>query len=134
MYIFPIQVEFEDVDSYGVMHHPKVLCYFERARMHYLLENNINISERGVGTLIRDVAIQYRSPLLLAEQVKIEIVATCVERYRFALEYAVKKADGKIAIRAKTELCTIDLATKKLTPIPDYLDKLLRDILVKETV
>ena len=126
MYVFPVNIEFEDIDSYGVMHHPKILYFFERTRMHYLLDHNINLSELGIGTLIRNVSIQYKIPVLLAEKINIETKTTCIEKYRFVVDYTVKKSDTKIAIKGMTELCTIDLNTKKLIPIPDYLLELLK--------
>jgi len=126
MYVYPVKIEFEDVDSYDVMHHPKILYFFERTRMHYLLDNNINLSELGVGTLIRNVSIQYKIPIFLAETINIEAKTSYIEKYRFAVEYNVRKSDTKVAIKGMTELCTIDLSTKKLIPIPDYLLELLK--------
>jgi len=31
MYLYKTMVEFEDIDCYGIIHHPKILYYFERA-------------------------------------------------------------------------------------------------------
>ena len=41
MYSYPVTVEYEDVDSYDIVHHPKVLYYFERARVRFFYDNDI---------------------------------------------------------------------------------------------
>lgn len=133
MYIYNTTVEFDDLDSYGIIHHPRVLHYFERARVHFLSDNGINLKNFDIGVVIRNVNLKYKIQLTLLEQVAIEVVIKNLEKYRFEWEFKVKKTDpgsqqGKTAVYGLLETATIDLKTKKLTPIPDDIREILQTI------
>lgn len=127
MYVYPITVEFEDIDSYGIIHHPKILYYFERARVHFFLDNNVDITNLPFGIVLRNINIQFKRQLYFLDKINIELTAKNIDKYRFDLHYNVKK-DNLTANIAAIEMVSIDLATKKLAPIPDEFRKILSTI------
>ncbi|HOV15377.1 MAG TPA: thioesterase family protein [Spirochaetota bacterium] len=127
MYIFPITVEFEDIDSYGIIHHPKVLYYFERARVHFFLDNELDLNAIKFGVVLRSVNIQYKIPLLFMDKIDIEIKSNNIEKFRFDLNYRILK-DGKSAVISTIEFCIIDLETKRLIEIPEKIKVLLEKL------
>lgn len=131
MYLYKTTVEFEDIDSYGIIHHPKVLHYFERTRVHFFNDNNLKIDQLKHGIVLRNVNIQYKKPLTLLDKIDIELRVKKLENYSFEWDYRIIK-DNKLCVAATIEMATIDLDTKKLIPVPDYLKELLETILVKE--
>ncbi|HPO48807.1 MAG TPA: thioesterase family protein [Spirochaetota bacterium] len=129
MYKFPITIEFEDIDSYGIIHHPKVLYYFERARVHFFIDNGVDLNKLKYGVVLRNLNIQYKIPLLFMDNVCVEVSAKNIEKFRFELDYKIVK-ESKNAVVSTIELCVIDLETKKLSPIPDEIRVLLEKISV----
>jgi acyl-CoA thioester hydrolase len=66
---FPIEVNFEDVDVTGVVHHPKYLNFMERARSDALRLLEIDhraAVETGIGYFaVADIQIKYIKPAYL---------------------------------------------------------------------
>jgi len=131
MYEYPVSVEFEDIDYYGIVHHPKYLLYFERARVHFFKDNGINLRELKFGIVLRKLEISYKIPLVLMDEVVIQLRAKNIDKYRFEFDYQIKK-DGKLMALSTIEMVTIDLETKRVTEIPDGLVSLLKTIEVKK--
>ncbi len=127
MYSFLVTVEFEDVDSYGILHHPKVLYYFERARVHFFLDNGLDLTNLKFGVVLRNVSIQYKTPLLFMDSVTVEIKSKNIDKFRFELDYRIIK-DGKYAVSSTIEFCVIDLETKRLIELPKTLTDLLEKL------
>jgi YbgC/YbaW family acyl-CoA thioester hydrolase len=128
MYIYNETVEFEDVDSYGIAHHTKIIAYLERARVHFFLENGFNINAFGFGLVLTKLTGEFKIPLLMMDKIDIRVTISKLEKYRFAWEYEIYK-ENKLCIKAEIEQVMIDIATKKLTPIPDEVKKLFSTIL-----
>jgi YbgC/YbaW family acyl-CoA thioester hydrolase len=126
-YEFPVTVEFEDIDHYGIMHHPKSFYYFERARVHFFKENGIDLNRISFGVVLRNATIQFKTPLLFMDAVIIRMENGILDQYRFSLDYRIIK-ECKTAIQCSIEFCIIDLATKKLIPVPENMAALLKSI------
>ena len=127
MYEYNLTVEFEDIDSYGIIHHPKILYYLERARTHFLLDNGLNIKSIKEGIVLRDVSIQYKAQILMFDKLTVQVRVRGIEKYKFYWDYIIKK-DGKTMITSSLEVVIIDLESKKLTPIPEYFLKIIKQI------
>ena len=93
-------VEFEDVDATFVMHHPKYLFYFERARIQAMKEAGLSFSEycaRGYSLAIAEVKLQYFKPLRMDQSFYIHSVmlsmkkSSFIERQVISLEETVSK-------------------------------------------
>lgn len=128
MYNYPITVEFEDIDSYGIIHHPKLLYYFERTRAHFFLDNNVELNSLSHGLVIRSINIQYKQQLNMFDKIVVELRAKNIDKFRFEFDYVVKK-DDKVTNVATLEMVVISIDTKRIAEIPSDL----RDILQKIT-
>lgn len=130
MYIYEAVVEFEDVDSYGIAHHTKILSYLERARVHFFIDNGIKINDIPFGLIVRKINIQYKQPLFLLEKIHIELKVKSLNKMSFEWEYKIKK-QNKIAVYAIIEQTAINIKEKKLIPIPSEIKTVLESILIK---
>lgn len=131
MYIYPVTVEFEDVDAYGIANHAKVFSYCERARVHFLDENNINAGTGGkYGIVITDITAKFRQPLLMLDNINIELQVKEIDRIKFEWAYTIRK-EGKVAIKLSIQQVVIDQNTKSMIPIPKELNEVLEKILIK---
>jgi YbgC/YbaW family acyl-CoA thioester hydrolase len=129
MYNYPETVEFEDIDSYGIAHHAKIITYLERARVHFFLDNEIDVKSIDFGLVLVNLNVQFKQPLLLMDKIDIQVTVIKIEKYRFEWEYKIIK-NNKICIIANVEQVLIDLKTKKIIQIPDSFKKLLSKILI----
>lgn len=127
MYLYKIKVEFEDIDAYGIIHHPKILYYLERTRVHFFIDNGIELETFPYGLVVRKVNIEYKSMLLMFDDIDIELKVNNIEKYKFNFDYSIKKQNKKV-ITANLQLIVIDKNTKKFIPIPDVILKLFEKL------
>lgn len=130
MYIYPVTVEFEDIDSYSIAHHTKIIAYLERARVHFFIDNNFDINSFQYGLIITNMHIQFKIPLLMMEKIEIILQIKKIDKIRFEWLYTIKKKD-KTAVIATIEQVLINKETKKIIAIPDEIKNLFNTILIK---
>jgi YbgC/YbaW family acyl-CoA thioester hydrolase len=71
-FVYPIRVQFEDVDYFGVLHHPVYLKLLERARSELFLNMGVSLHEfhkEGQGILISDVFQKFLRPAFLGKEI-----------------------------------------------------------------
>lgn len=134
MYHHPIHVEFEDIDNYGIIHHPKFLYYMERTRCGFFAENDIEIRPGKVelGMVLRNIQINIKSQVLMFDTIDVELETSDISKYRFNFLYTFKR-ENKTVATGLTEMVYIDLNTKRLVAIPDAQMALLKTIERKES-
>jgi len=80
VHLFAVRAYYEDTDLSGVVYHANYLKWFERARSDLVRLLGIDqraAQESGTGTYaVLDLAIRYRAPARLEDEVRIE---TCAE-------------------------------------------------------
>ena len=131
-FIHSITVEFEDVDCYGIIHHPKALYFCERARAAFLRENSVRVTgESTFGLVLRDVSIKFRNQFVMFDKAEVSVRAKKINKMSFVWDYIIKK-DGKNAIFCEIEMVAIDIKTKKLIALPDNLVNALKKIEISE--
>lgn len=127
MYIYQETVEFEDVDSYNIAHHTKIIAYLERARVHFFIDNNIDILSLEYGLVITKINIQFKQPLLILDKINILLKINKMDKIRFEWAYTIKKKE-KTAVIASIEQVLINKTTKKIIAIPEEIKKILNRI------
>jgi len=74
MHILPIKVYYEDTDAQGVVYYANYLKFFERARTEFLREigyEQKNLMEQGAIFVVREVAIEFKKPAYLDQQIEV---------------------------------------------------------------
>lgn len=94
---YAVRVYYEDTDLSGVVYHANYLRWFERARSDMLRSLGIDqraAHEAGEGAwAVADLAIKYRSPARLDDDVLIE--STCVKLGAASVEMRQRALRGK---------------------------------------
>lgn len=70
-YTMPFQVQFDEVDLQGAVHHPQYLKYLERARCLAMADEQYPFADmikRGFGFVVSDVQMRFKSPLLYGDK------------------------------------------------------------------
>lgn len=130
MFNYQDTVQFEDVDSYGIAHHTKIIAYLERARVHFIISKGIDINNISYGVVLTNLNINFKRPLLMLDKFDVEVRIKKLENVRFEWFYKIIK-DNKVVIEATIEQVVIDLDSKKVIQMPDEFTDILESILIK---
>jgi acyl-CoA thioester hydrolase len=140
-YFYKSKVEFEDCDMQGIVHHPKFLCFLERARLSALEEENIKYSDlinHDIGFAITDISTKFVKPLKFEDSffVMTEIESIYKNYVKIYQTISSKIFDDKNLICDKNvfshtciRLCIINITD--MTPV-DITNKILSKLNLKE--
>ena len=121
----PIAVEFEDVDSFGIVHHARFVLYLERARLRLFAERGVDLAPGPVLPVLYRLEVEYKKPARLLDGLAVSVGIDSVEEYQLVLGYRVRKGDDLIA-KARTAIAFIDAATRDLVPVPPDFARRMR--------
>lgn len=93
----PIDVRFSDLDALEHVNHAVHLSYLEHARTRWWRSLLGDRPFRDEGFLVARVEIDYRLPILLGDQVRVELRCVEVGRTSFTLAYQVVGGVGILA-------------------------------------
>ncbi len=127
MYIYPVKVQFEDIDAYNIAHHTKIICYLERARVNYFADNGVDLHSIQYGLVLRNISISFKKALLMLEQIDVIVHTKDISKYKFKFAYELM-VDGNKRASAEIEMAVIDLISKRPVPIPEEILLLLKKI------
>lgn len=114
----PIEVQFRDLDALNHVNNAVMVSYLEVARWQWWRAYLAGRAFEEEGFLIARVEVDYRQPILITDEVRIEVQCTRVGTTSFDLGYRVlRAADGALFAEAKTVQVMLDFATQKPAPI-----------------
>ncbi len=114
---YPVTVQFEDVDSYRIVHHTKLIAYLERARVHYLAQMGYDIREKSHEFVLYAISITFKKTARLLDELTVSVSLKSVETFRCTLDYRIRRGNDLIA-KAETDIAFIDPQTKEIVPVP----------------
>jgi acyl-CoA thioester hydrolase len=96
----PIRVRFDEVDTMGIVHHPRYLVYFEIARTAFLRDIGLpykRLIDSGTHLTVLEAGARYLKPAVYDDV--LDIVTRCTEctRVRLTLEYEVRRGAEVLA-------------------------------------
>jgi acyl-CoA thioester hydrolase len=110
----PIEVRFRDLDALGHVNNAVLVSYIEVARFRWWRQYLGDRPFEEEGFLIARVEADYRSPIKLTDEVRVEVRCAKVGRTSFDLKYRVFAAqDGRVLAEAKTIQVMLDFATQR---------------------
>jgi YbgC/YbaW family acyl-CoA thioester hydrolase len=122
--VVPITVEFEDVDSYRIVHHTKLVAYLERARLRLLAKLGMDLSREDLVPVLYDLRMRFRQPARLMDRLEVEVTVKGFHEYQLELGYRIRR-DGETIARATSIIAFADLASGEVAPLPkEYLEVL----------
>jgi acyl-CoA thioester hydrolase len=119
---FPVTIEFEDVDSYRIVHHTRYIAFCERARVRLFEKIGYDFMREGIFPVIYDFKIRYVHTARLLDKLIVSTVCTEIEPHRFTLAYRIKNGD-KLIVKAQSILTFIDEKSGTSTEIPSDFGK-----------
>ena len=114
----PIEVRFSDLDAMGHVNNAVVVSYLEQARFQWWRSFLGGRKFQEEGFLMARVEVDYRQPILLGDDVRVELHCTRVGNTSFELSYHVTKGlGGELFAEAKTVQVMLDFATHRPKPL-----------------
>lgn len=107
-----IRVRFDEVDTMGVVHHPRYLVYFEVARTEYFRDLGMvyrDVMAGGTHLAIIEAGARYVRSAKYDDELVVETRCTEVGGASVMLRYAVRRGDETLAT-GFTRLGAVDLS------------------------
>jgi len=95
-YKYNCKVEFEDCDIQNIVHHPKLLCYLERARIDSMKNTELsykNLLKNDMGFVITDLKTKFILPAFFGEKLTIVSRVSGVYAHCIKMDQIILKTD-----------------------------------------
>jgi YbgC/YbaW family acyl-CoA thioester hydrolase len=116
----PVTVEFDDVDSFRIAHHSRLVAYLERARLRLLTAAGLRLDGGEAAPVIYELHVRFRKPARLLDQLEVTAGLSELDDYRVSLSYRIRR-DGEVLVRASSVIAFAELETGELTTVPASL-------------
>jgi len=124
-----IPVRITDLNYGGHVGNDNILSIIHEARVQYL--KNLGLDELnmgGLGLIMSDVSIEFRSELFYGDQIKAAVAAADFSKVGFVIYYRLEKQVGEksvLVVAARTGMICYNYSSKKITSVPDEVRKIL---------
>jgi acyl-CoA thioester hydrolase len=116
----PIEVRFSDLDVMGHVNNAVIVSYLEQGRFQWWRTFLGGRKFQEEGFLMARVEVDYRQPILLGDDVRVELHCTRVGNTSFELSYRVTKGlGGDLFAEAKTVQVMLDFSTNRPKPLAE---------------
>ncbi len=117
----PVEIRYADVDAMDHVNNAVYVSYLEQARMKLWQERIGALSSaREIPIILARVAVDFRSPVGLFEQVRVGVGVKAVGRTSFTLGYRLE-AGGRLAAEGETVQVLYDYGSGKPVEIEGEL-------------
>jgi acyl-CoA thioester hydrolase len=121
--IIPIRIT--DINYGGHVGNDTVLSVIHEARMQFLHQfGYTEMNFAGVGMIMSDVAIEFKSELFYGDIVKASVAIVSISKVAFELCYKMEKEVNKnivVVAIAKTGMVCYNYEKKKITAVPEEI-------------
>jgi len=131
-YTTEISIRISDINYGGHAGNDAILSLAHEARVRFF--NKAGYSElniEGIGTIITDAAIEYKSELFYAEILNVSVKAINFSKAGFELYYKMEKKSGDkriLVAKVKTGVLGYDYNKKKIASIPETAIQSLQNL------
>lgn len=127
VYTYSMPIRFDDLDPYGHVNAGRYLDLIASSRFHFAAKHqgldSATLAERRCGWFLKHVDYTYRRPIVGTCSVVVNSWLKEVPHdSRFEVMFNIKdEHDSKVHAEGRLTYVTIDLATNKPSPLPDWL-------------
>jgi YbgC/YbaW family acyl-CoA thioester hydrolase len=121
---YAFRVEFEDVDSYKIAHHTKLLAYLERARTRYFQDAGFNLEDLTFAVLVHKVSMRFIKPARLFDEVTVTAKIIACEDFSFTVEQKIIRG-SELLVKARVTHALQDFQTLETLPVTDSFHALM---------
>ncbi len=124
---YPITVQFEDVDQYGIVHHPRYLLFMERGRVQLMRELGVGagaLDGQSLGLIVARADVRFLQSARFLDELIVE--QGCIRAGASRIELAYRILRGTSPICAATLTLAFVDGTGKPTRAPAHIREQLR--------
>jgi len=125
------QVQFAEVDSFGVVHNVQYLYWLEWARTLYFSEIGVDLNNhtytKQFPIMVVHTEIDYLNPLHCFDKYKIFSRVSEIRNSSFSMENIVMSENGEINAIAKVVFVYLDIKNKQKTKLPEEIRKMIEE-------
>jgi YbgC/YbaW family acyl-CoA thioester hydrolase len=125
VFTLPITVEFEDVDSYRIVHNTRIIDYFERARVHFLTETiGLDLYPKETGIVLYSLDIRFTRAARFLDKLDASVFIRSMDEYRLNLGYKLLRGKEVLA-RGGSGIAFMDEQSGNLIAAPPaYVERI----------
>jgi len=124
-----IRVRYKDTDTMSVVYYGNYLTYFEVARVEYLRERGLPMSEvnRRIHMPVVEACVQYVRPALLDDLLAVTSRVSERRRASFTFTYEIRNEAAELVATGHTRHACWNPDTQKMIALPDWLKEIMPD-------
>jgi acyl-CoA thioester hydrolase len=118
------RVCYADTDQMGYVYYGNYARFYEIARVETLRHIGVSykvLEDAGVGLPVYENYSKYHAPALYDDLLRIECTLIKMPSVRIEFEYKIFNQSDALLHEGKTTLVFMDLATKKVVKVPEWL-------------
>jgi acyl-CoA thioester hydrolase len=116
-FVAAVDVRFRDIDAMGHVNNAVYATYLEEARTAYF-DEVLDASLADVDTVLANVALEFRRPVELGDDVTVAVRVPELGRSSIPMEYEVR-ADGEVAATGEAVQVAVNRDSGESRQIPD---------------
>ncbi len=116
-----IPIRISDINYGGHLGNDAVLSILHESRIRLLMEHGYSeFNVEGVGIIMTDSAIVYKSEAFYGESLRIQIAVQDFSKYGCDIYYLVREREsGREIVKAKTGIAFFNYEERKLAAVPE---------------
>ena len=124
-----IRVRYKDTDTMSVVYYGNYLTYFEVARVEYLRERGLPMSEvdRRIHMPVVEACVHYARPALLDDLLDVASRVSERRRASFTFKYEIHNEKRELVAHGHTRHACWDPASQKMIALPEWLKEIMAD-------
>lgn len=123
----PVTVQFEDVDQYGIVHHPRYLLFMERGRVQLMRELGVGagaLDGQSLGLIVARADVRFLQSARFLDELVVQQGCIRAGASRIELAYRIVRGGSAVCVATLT-LAFVD-GTGKPTRAPAHIREQLR--------
>ncbi|HEV2053832.1 MAG TPA: thioesterase family protein [Methylomirabilota bacterium] len=124
-----IRVRYKDTDTMSVVYYGNYLTYFEVARVEYLRQRDLPMSEvdKRIHMPVVEAFVKYVKPAKLDDLLEVSSRVSLRKRASFTFSYEIRNEAKELVATGFTRHACCDPATAKMIALPDWLKEIMPD-------
>ena len=124
-----VRVRYKDTDTMSVVYYGNYLTYFEVARVEYLRQRNLPMSEvdKRIHMPVVEAFVKYVKPAKLDDLLEVSSRVSLRKRASFTFSYEIRNEAKELVATGFTRHACWDPATARMIALPDWLKEIMPD-------
>jgi len=120
-----IELRFADLDLYGHVNNVAYFTLLETARVKLFSKVFQELTDQGIFMLVGRAECDYKSPILLHDDVMVSVWVSRLGKSSFDLDYEIHDNANKMFATARTTMVCFDKGKKTTTAVPEHLKEMI---------